>query len=1107
MTDLNTALIVENGYNLSISCSSDSFLGLYLTNLLYQSKKNIYVVVNSLYEANIIYDNVNSFSDNVLLFPMDDFLTSEAIAISPDLLISRMETIRTLSSDTDKKIVITNLMGYLRYLPTLNKYKDSIVKLELGMEISPVELCNRLVSSGYKKESVVTNTGEFGARGFVVDVFPIGEDNPIRIEFFGDFIESIRFFDANTQKSINNIDLISIFPYFEFLCDNDCVDYDKVNQKFLPLFSNNVVSLLDYLGEPIVVYKDYNQLEVGYKSICHQILSYRESKDDNFSGNYMHDFYDINPKYNIFFSNINNMIADKKHGELRVFDVKSVPDFKEDASSINNYIRDKISRGYTVLLCLKKIQFRGMINNLNMKFLESDIFNIVDNEVNLVECPLNEGFEYNKFIFLSQKELFRDSIGNKKYRTKFKYSTKITDLNKLNKGDYVVHLVHGIGIYNGIRDLEFNGVRKDYIEVLYQGKDKLFIPVEKIDSLSKFSAKEGVVPRVNKLSGNDWEKTKSRVNKKVCDMADELIKLYAERESRKGFAFSADNSMQKSFECDFPYELTLDQKKAISQIKMDMESVHPMDRLLCGDVGFGKTEVAFVAAFKAIMDSKQVFLLCPTTILSNQHFQSALQRFKNYPVNIRLFNRFTAQKEANDIISGLRDGTVDFVIGTHRLLNDSIVPKDLGLLIIDEEQRFGVRHKEKIKQYKSTVDVLTLSATPIPRTLQMSMAGIRSLSLIETPPVDRYPVQTYVVEENKEIIKDAIYKELSRNGQIFILYNRVDSIEKKVIEIEELVPDAKIIFAHGQMSKYELEDRMFSFINHEYDILVCTTIIETGIDIPNVNTLIILDADRFGLSQLYQIRGRVGRSNKFAYAYLMYDPYKSLSENAVKRLNVIKEFTELGSGFSIATRDLSIRGAGDILGSEQAGFMDSVGVDLYLQMLNNEVMRRQGKDVSDSLDSENMKPLLNVNTHIKNSYVDDEDLKIEIHRLINSIDSFSSLENIRDLLEDRFGRIDADMDVYMHEEWFEKLANRVRVKNVRETKNYIEILFDKEVVKTFDTEKLFVDAIHISNMFRFQMRGDSLAIILDTIKLDRHPVYYLVDLLEIIINSNTYKDI
>ena len=556
--------------------------------------------------------------------------------------------------------------------------------------------------------------------------------------------------------------------------------------------------------------------------------------------------------------------------------------------------------------------------------------------------------------------------------------------------------------------------------------------------------------------------------------------------------------MSLDFEKAFPYDLTSDQVKAISQIKEDMEKSIPMDRLLCGDVGFGKTEVAFVAAFKAILDSKQVLLLCPTTILSNQHYENAIERFKDFPVNVALLNRFSTPKETSRIISGLKDGTIDFVIGTHRLLSDDICLKDLGLLIIDEEQRFGVAHKEKIKQYKTNVDVLTLTATPIPRTLQMSLVGIRSLSLITTPPVNRFPVQTYVVEENKQILKDAIYKELSRNGQVFILYNRVQSIDEYALRIKELVPDAKIGVAHGQMSKNQLESTLFDFIKHEYDILICTTIIETGIDIPNVNTLIIIDADRFGLSQLYQIRGRVGRSDKFAYAYLMYQPFKSLTETAVKRLNVIKEFTELGSGFSIATRDLSIRGAGDILGSEQAGFIDSVGIDLYLKMLNDEINNKNEIEILDEekedIDSDS-KPLLNVATHISDEYVYEDDLKIEIHKKINSIDSLEKLNQVKLELEDRFGKLDENVIIYMYEEWFEKLAKNVHLKNVHQNKNSIELVFSNDIVSQLDTEELFMDAFQITPMFRFISRGSNMVIVLDIIKLDKHPVYYLVELL------------
>jgi len=1078
--------------NSGITGITDEFFCVYLYELLKKQNKNILVVVNSLYEANKIYSSLNNYTDDVFLFPMDDFLTSEAIAISPDLLISRMETIKNINSSVPK-IIITNLMGYLRFLPTPEFYRDSIINISVGMSIEPKKLYEKLINIGYNSETLVTKTGDVGLRGFVIDVFPLGEDNPYRIEFFGDEIESIRLFDTDTQKSLKNVKDLVVYPFTEFLMDeNENIDDDYRKQKYLPKY-NKVCSIGKYLEDPIVVYKDFSQLKTSFSHLQEEIETYRNDTDQFFSEKYMFDFSDIYFENNLYYMSINNISSDNK---IKVFNYDV-----ENASLINDYIRKCLNENKTVIICLKEYQIKNIIKILNMNFVETTIDNIFLNKVNIVNFDMTEGFIYSDYVFLSQREIFKEKVSRKKYKTKFKYASKINDINKLNVGDYVVHNVHGIGIYNGIKKLTVNGLDKDYIEVFYQGKDKLYIPVEKIDNLSKFSGKEGTVPKINKLGGTEWQRTKSRVNKRVADMAEELIKLYSERESRKGFSFSKDTDLQRSFEKDFPYELTKDQSLAIKQIKMDMESSKPMDRLLCGDVGFGKTEVAFEAAFKAIMDSKQVLLLCPTTILSSQHFENAKERFKNFPVSIALLNRFTSTKETHRIILGLKDGTIDFVIGTHRLLSDDVVPCNLGLLIIDEEQRFGVKHKEKIKQYKTNIDVLTLTATPIPRTLQMSMVGIRSLSLIETPPVDRYPIQTYVIEENNQIMRDAIYKELSRDGQVFILCNRIDKIDSLVEKIKRLVPEAKINFAHGQMNKSELEDRMISFINREYDILICTTIIETGIDIPNVNTLIILNADHFGLSQLYQIRGRVGRSNKFAYAYLMYAPFKSLTETAVKRLNVIKDFTELGSGFSIATRDLSIRGAGDILGSEQAGFIDTVGIDLYLKMLNVEVARRRGEIIEE--EDDDTKPLINVATHIKDSYVANEDLKIEIHRKINTIVSRESFESVKAELEDRFGTLDNDMLVYMYEEWFEKLAKKVPLVNVWQTKNSIELLFDKKIINLIKIDDLFIKAFEITSMFRFQSRGDNVVITLDTVKLDRHPVYYLVELLLVIIGNNS----
>ena len=1080
--------------NMGLFNLTDDFFCVLLNHIRLKENKNIIVVVDSLFEANKLYNNLSSF-DNVYLFPMDDFLTSEALAISPDLMITRLETIDGVLSHTSS-IVITNLMGYLRYLPSKEVYLDNMIDLKIGTIIEPNELARKLNSIGYTRDTLVNKTGEYGVRGFVIDVFPIDEDHPIRIEFFDNEIESIRYFDSETQKSISQIDAIHIKPFFEFITSKSVEDEYFGKQKYLPLYED-VVSISSYLDQPICIYKDYESLKLSFQNIMEEVTTYKEDRDTSFQGNYMHTFPEMREDFPVYYFSLDNLSDHSYIQEKIDFHLKPVPNFYEDSSKINDYILNQIQNHRTVLLCVPSYQFRSIYKFINGKVFERDLSNIEIGSINLVDCSLQNGFIYRDFVFITPNELFHTKNEKKKYHTKYKYSSAIHDINKLVVGDYIVHNIHGIGIYNGIKTLTLNDITKDYLEILYQGTDKIYIPVEKIDLISKYSGREGVVPKVNKLGGVEWQHTKNRVKSRVNDMADQLIKLYAERESRRGFAFSPDCDMSIDFQKDFPYDLTPDQIRAISQIKEDMEKPVPMDRLLCGDVGFGKTEVAFVSAFKAILDSKQVLFLCPTTILSNQHYENAKERFKNFPVSIALLNRFTSPKEVNRILEGLKDGTIDMVIGTHRLLSDDIHLKDLGLLIIDEEQRFGVAHKEKIKQYKTNVDVLTLTATPIPRTLQMSLVGIRSLSLIDTPPVNRYPVQTYVVEENKQILRDAIYKELSRDGQVYILYNRVQSIDEFASRIRGIAGDARIAIAHGQMSKVQLENTIYDFINHEFDILICTTIIETGIDIPNVNTLIIMDADHFGLSQLYQIRGRVGRSDKFAYAYLMYQPFKSLSETAVKRLNVIKEFTELGSGFAIATRDLSIRGAGDILGSEQAGFIDSVGIDLYMKMLNDEINHRNQEESEEENEStlEESKPLISVTTHIDDKYVSEDDLKIEIHRKINTIDSLSSFQSIKEELEDRFGKLNEDIIIYMYEELFEKLAKKVKLSKVHQTKNSIELVFSSDVVSSLDTEKLFMDAFHVTPMFRFISRGSNLVIVLDLIKLEKHPIYYLVELL------------
>ena len=721
-------------------------------------------------------------------------------------------------------------------------------------------------------------------------------------------------------------------------------------------------------------------------------------------------------------------------------------------------------------------------------------------EINIYLKKINNGFIFQNYVVIAENDIERVKNAVINYKNSYKVGKKLKDFGQLSIGDYVVHSAHGIGIYNGVITLTKNGLKKDYIQINYQGNDKIYIPVEKISTIFKYAGKEGSVPKLDKLNSTSWIKKKRELRSRIKDISGELIKLYAARSSIKGIPFKS-YAEEDVFGSEFIYEETDDQIKAIKDIDNDLSSEVPMDRLLCGDVGFGKTEVAFRAMFKTILNNKQVFYLCPTTILSKQQYENAVERFKNYPIEIALLNRFTSQKETKRILEGLEKGTIDLVFGTHRLLSDDVKFGKLGLLIVDEEQRFGVTHKEKIKEYKNDVNVLTLSATPIPRTLKMALSGLRDLSLIDTPPTNRYPVQTYVIQDNDLIVKDAIYKELSRNGQIFILYNRVAGIESMRDKLHKLVPEARITVAHGQMNKQELENVMESFVNYEYDILLCTTIIETGIDISNANTLIIYDADNFGLSQLYQIRGRVGRSNRIAYAYLMYDKSKMLNEIAMKRLQAIKEFTELGSGYRIAMRDLSIRGAGDLLGSEQAGFVDTVGIELYMQMIDEEMRRMKGEVIEEDEENTSNKSLVEVETHIDDKYVSDEDIKIEIHKKINEIDSLDKLKEVRKELEDRFGKISKEIEIYMYEEWFEKIAEKLKITTVRQNERELEIELPVEVSQNIHGDTFFMKAYQINPRFRLKYLHNQVIIALTLLNQKEHFLYYVIPLLQEVMNE------
>lgn len=1073
MTIFNKKKILNSLKDICIFNITDEFFCLLISEIHKQKKENIIIVTSTLYEASKLYNIFNSYNQDVLFFPMDDFISSKSLASSPELRVHRLETIKKIKEE-NKHILITHLDGYLKLLPPKKAYKKAVLSLEKGDNIERDHFIKQMTNLGYERETFVSKTGDMAIRGYVIDIFPVDEEKPVRLEFFGDEIESIRIFDESDQKTIKEIDKISIYPSNEIS------------------HIENEATISDYFNDKITVFKDYNFIEHANIKLQEDVFNYRKSND--IDDKIIEDIRNIKTRQIIYYDSVNNYNKRANVEEFN-FEIKPSPSFNEDIEEIKSYIKHQLKNDKTILLCLNERQANLIIKELPTVVKSSDFSKIKKNKLNLIAAPIKQGFIYANFIVLTERELYKQSVKQvNKYKSKFKYSTKINSLDNLKLGDYVVHQAHGIGIYNGIKTISKNKLLKDYIEVLYLANDKLYIPVEKIDLLTKFSPKEGFVAKINRLGGTEWIKTKQRIRAKIKDIAAELIRLYAIRKEAKGYAFSPDGQWQESFEREFNYEATEDQKRVSKQIKEDMESNSPMDRLLCGDVGYGKTEVAFRAMFKAVYDGKQVMYLCPTTILSNQQYLSAKDRFSSFPINIALLNRFTSTKETKRIIEEFKNKKIDILFGTHRILSEDVKAAELGLLVIDEEQRFGVKHKEKIKSIKENIDVLTLSATPIPRTLQMSLMGIRNLSLIETPPVNRYPVQTYVIEESEEILRDSIYKEMSRGGQVFILYNRVEDIELRQEKISRLVPDAKIINAHGQLGKLELENRMQSFINGDYDVLLCTTIIETGIDIPNVNTLIVLNSDRFGLSQLYQIRGRVGRSDKVAYAYLMYNPQKVLTEQAIKRLSVIKEFTELGSGFKIASRDLSIRGAGDILGSEQAGFIDTVGIDLYLRILDEEVKKMQGEVIPEEENIERDQPLLEVTTHIKNEYAEEDDIKIEIHKLISTIDSLERLKIVTAEIEDRFGKIDTDIEVYMYQELFENLAKKIGVYKVKQSDKNIEIILDDKVSKQIEGSKLFELVYRINKNYRLKFYHNRISIILDTFDLDTHYIYCLVEL-------------
>jgi len=1063
MDFLNNLFTYKN--NIVVQGLTDELSVQYMYNNFKQNDDNMLVVTASMYEANKFFQHLKTYTDEVYLFPMDEFLTSIALAVSPDLKLKRLETLEKIKFKK-KCIVVTHLMGYLKYLTNKIEFDKNKKEYKVNDVINREELIQLLEKIGYTQTNLVTSTGEYAIRGFIIDIFVFNQDNPTRIELFGKTIESIRYFDGSTQRSLNNINSIQIVPLNE-----------QIGEKYN--------SLYDYLNNPQVVFIDYDLIKSANKKLVEEIFEYNISKNIGSDVKYMFDFNEINVEKKMFI----NIFTNVENKEGINYISSQIENFNSDFDKLKSFVLK--NKNKTIVFCLSKERQIAKVREL---FDYVNINSIRDKEINIICKKINKGFIIDNYIVISEFDI-ENIKRDIKYKSNIKLGKKIKSFNDLSIGDYVVHASHGIGIYGGVITLEKKGLKKDYLLINYQGNDKIYVPVEKVELIYKFSDKDGMKPKIDKLNSTNWAKTKMRIKNRIKDISGELIKLYASRMSLIGDKYQ-DFPDELLFSNDFPYEETEDQIKCMNDINEDLKSPKPMERLLCGDVGFGKTEVAFRAIFKTIMNGKQVAYLCPTTLLSRQHYNNALERFKHFAVNIALLNRFTSGKEVTRIIKGLKEGTIDLVIGTHKLFNKKIEYKNLGLLVIDEEQRFGVFHKEKIKELKNEINVLTLSATPIPRTMKMAMSGLKDMSIIDTPPVNRYPVQTYVLEENEVIMKDAIYRELSRGGQIFILYNKVSNIVEYANKIRTLIPDGKVEYAHGQMDKNDLENVVSSFVNNEFNILVCTTIIETGIDIPNVNTLIIIDADNFGLSQLYQIRGRVGRSDKVAYAYLMYKPAKVLTETAIKRLKSIKDFTELGSGYKIAMRDLSIRGAGELLGSEQAGFVDSVGIELYMKMLEEEIKKLKGEKVEEEVEE---KPnLIDVETHITDEMTDDESLKIEIHKLINTVSDLNKFKSVKEELEDRFGKLNDNILIYMYEEWFEHLSNELGIERVNQQYNAIEIELPEDISNRIQGDKLFLEIYQISMNFKLRYFNKKIFISLKTNNLKEHFLIYLVKLLELV---------
>ncbi|MCX8129847.1 MAG: transcription-repair coupling factor [Clostridia bacterium] len=1060
--------------------------------------KGVYIAFNEM-QARKMYEDLMFFlGDEVVFFPAKEIMLHDIEAKSYDSVFQRIKALERIAEGR-YEFIVTSAEAIAQKLTPKRIFLEGIISFKLGGKVYLEELTKKLIAIGYERVATVEGKGQFSIRGGIIDIFSVNNEHAVRIELFDDEIDSIRRFDVATQRSIDKLDTVKVVPareviYYEedrdFIIENierdlaahirkirnkDNNEYIKqLGQKisgdmdtfrsdyyfpgldrYIPYIINNPSSVIDYATDTDVNVIAFVDEPVRFEQRVENVLleHYEACKSLMEKGQILPNSYEI-------YFNKDELISNLEKG--RCVSLNTIPvensklrnskSFSIVSKSIGSYqghfdlLIDDVKawkRRNNRIVVLSGPRGRGerLVETLRTKDIEAVYIDNFDGEIQngqilVTHGSLNRGFEYPSIglLIVSDKEVFGQDRRIKRPGSK-KQGDKIKAFTDLNVGDYVVHQAHGIGQYVGIEKLVVDNIKRDYLKIRYQEGGFLYIPTNQLELIQKYIGSEGKSPKLSKLGGTEWAKAKSRVKESLRELAEELVKLYAQRQALKGFAFSGDTVWQNQMEELFPYEETEDQLKCIEEIKKDMQSERPMDRLLCGDVGYGKTEVAIRAVFKAVMDGKQVAYLVPTTVLAQQQFNSFKERMKDFPVTIEVMSRFRTAAEQKSILKDVKNGNIDILIGTHRLLQKDVQFRDLGLLVVDEEQRFGVTHKEKLKNIKPNVDVLTLTATPIPRTLHMSLVGIRDISVIEDPPEERYPVQTYVMEHNPEVIRDSIIREMSRNGQVFYLYNRVRTIELKALELQNLVPDARIAVAHGQMAEGQLEDIMFKFISGEYDILVCTTIIESGLDMPNVNTIIVEDADKMGLSQLYQIRGRVGRSNRLAYAYITYKKDKILAEIAEKRLQAIKEFTEFGSGFKIAMRDLEIRGAGNLLGPEQHGHMESVGYDMYCKLLDESVRELKGESLTQ--DDGEISIDVNISAYIDDEYIGTETQKIEMYKRIAAIQDEQDVIDVEDELTDRYGDLPGPVRNLLQVAYLKTLAKECGFTSVQEKNDSI----------------------------------------------------------------------